>query len=189
MVLSNSEIIKAMREGSIVIDPAPDAASAENPFDTTSLNLRLGKIISIPKEGVNFIFDLRNPGITSLLKEQYISKSIDEIGGFNLPPGKFALANTLEKIHLPILQENPCYAARVEGRSSFARCGLMVHFTAPTIHAGFNGTITLELINFGPTAIALFPGMYICQLIFEKVAGEILFTPSQFQGQTTPEGH
>jgi dCTP deaminase len=110
------------------------------------------------------------------------------VGGFALEPGKFVLSNTMERIHFPITQTGPCYGARVEGRSSYARVGLLIHFTAPTIHAGFNGTITLELMNLGKNPIMLYQGIYICQLIFEQIAGEIFFTPSQFQGQVTPEG-
>lgn len=110
------------------------------------------------------------------------------VGGFALEPGKFVISNTLERVSLPICPTRPCYSARVEGRSSYARVGLLVHFTAPTIHAGFDGTITLELMNFGSNSIMLYPDIYICQLIFEKVDGEIIFEPSQFQGQTSPEG-
>lgn len=79
--------------------------------------------------------------------------------------------------------------ARVEGRSSLARQGLIVHFTAPTIHTDFNGTITLEMINLGKMPLILTPGMRICQLIIESVIG--VPTPvglSQFQNQQTPAG-
>jgi dCTP deaminase len=76
----------------------------------------------------------------------------------------------------------------VEGKSSYARCGLLVHFTAPTIHAGFSGTITLELINFGPLKIELYPDMPICQLIVEQVSGMPFRNDSQFQGQSRPGG-
>jgi dCTP deaminase len=79
-------------------------------------------------------------------------------------------------------------AARVEGKSSYARCGLLVHFTAPTIHAGYAGTITLELINFGPIPIALYPGAPICQLIIEQVHGIPFRNDSQFQNQSHPSG-
>lgn len=59
-------------------------------------------------------------------------------------------------------------AARIEGRSSFARLGLAVHMTAPTIHSTFRGHITLEIRNFGPFPLAVKPGQTrICQLIFE----------------------
>ena len=73
-------------------------------------------------------------------------------------------------------------------RSSYARCGLLVHFTAPTIHAGYSGTITLELINFGPFPILLYPGAPICQLIVEQVSGTPFRNDSQFQGQSRAGG-
>jgi dCTP deaminase len=79
-------------------------------------------------------------------------------------------------------------AARVEGKSSLARCGLLVHFTAPTIHAGFEGTITLEMINLGAYPILLYPGMEISQLIVEQVVGTPRAAASQFQSQSTPVG-
>jgi deoxycytidine triphosphate deaminase len=60
--------------------------------------------------------------------------------------------------------------------------------TAPTVHAGFNGTITLELYNMGSVGIALYPGTPICQLIVETVKGVPFRNDSQFQGQRAPAG-
>lgn len=191
MVLSNSEILKAIKDGWIAIEPPPRIPTMHNPdspLNTSALDLRLGNTISFPKPARPFAFDLRGGGIAHFLKDNYETRTIDPDGGFTLKPGKFALANTMEKISLNINPGGINYAARVEGRSSFARCGLLVHFTAPTIHAGFKGTITLELMNLGENPIIFFPGIYICQLIFEKVEGEIYYSPSQFQGQVTPEG-
>jgi len=74
------------------------------------------------------------------------------------------------------------------GESSYARCGLLIHVSAPIIHAGFEGTITLELCNLGPQAISLYPGMPICQLIVEEVRGTPFRNDSQFQGQRAPGG-
>jgi dCTP deaminase len=91
-------------------------------------------------------------------------------------------------VGLPVKIGQPVLAARVEGKSSFARCGLIVHFTAPTIHAGFDGRITLEMINLGEYPIMLYPGMTVCQLIVEEVKGTPLHQASQFQGQTRPVG-
>jgi dCTP deaminase len=80
-------------------------------------------------------------------------------------------------------------AARVEGRNSLARLGLAVHLTAPTIHAGFSGNITLEITNQGPIPIKLRPGLAICQLVLEHVFG----TPARemtgiFQDQDSTAG-
>lgn len=69
-------------------------------------------------------------------------------------------------------------AARIEGKSSFARCGLLVHFTAPTVHAGWKGRLTLEIKNLGSNPVTLYQGMPICQLILEEVLG-IPFSQSQ----------
>lgn len=85
-------------------------------------------------------------------------------------------------------RERGCLAARVEGKSSLARFGLLVHFTAPTIHAGFEGNIALEMMNLGPASIRLVSGMPICQLIIEQVAGEPVGNAGQFAGQRDPAG-
>ncbi|HTN02940.1 MAG TPA: hypothetical protein VL132_13730, partial [Planctomycetaceae bacterium] len=66
--------------------------------------------------------------------------------------------------------------------------GLLVHFTAPTIHAGFSGIVTLELINLGPLPVLLYPGAPICQLIVEEVSGVPFRNDSQFQSQARPGG-
>jgi dCTP deaminase len=105
-----------------------------------------------------------------------------------LEPGKFLLAQTLEAVTLPIDKGPPYLAARIEGKSSRARCGLLVHFTAPTVHPGWSGPLTLEIINLGEAKLNLHFGMPIAQLIIEQVAGEIFQNLSQFQNQSTPEG-
>jgi len=96
------------------------------------------------------------------------------------------LARTQEWIELP---RTARLAARVEGRSSLARLGVAVHLTAPVIHAGFRGYITLEITNPGPLPIRLRPGMQICQLVLELLFG----TPSKemtglFQDQESVTG-
>lgn len=127
-------------------------------------------------------------GLARFLAENCRPATIDPDGGFALKPNQFVLGNTVERVKLPILEGQPCLAARVEGKSSFARCGLIVHFTAPTIHAGFEGTITLEMMNLGVYPIMLYPQMRICQLIVEEVVGLPLPNQSQFQGQRRPTG-
>ena len=87
-------------------------------------------------------------------------------------------------------QGRPCLAARVEGKSSRARFGLLVHFTAPTVHAGFGrpSPLTLEMMNLGTASITLYEGMRICQLIIEEVRGAPASNPSDFDNQRTPAG-
>jgi dCTP deaminase len=131
--------------------------------------------------------DLRRGGFVETFRDTNESRRIAEDQPYALEPGRFVLAQTLERIELPLRGEESL-AARVEGRSSYARCGLLVHFTAPTIHAGFAGRITLEMINFGPYTINLYPRMPICQLIVEEVAGEPFSNQGQFHDQARPGG-
>lgn len=193
MILSNDGIQNAVDEGDLVITPEPSPRRPGGdqrscPYDTCSVNLRLGPQISIPRKGKPITLDLRRGGLAAFLAELYETQTIDQAGGYALPKNKFILAQTLEKVQLPIRADRPCYAARIEGRSSFARIGLLVHFTAPTIHAGFEGTITLEMINLAEYPISLFPGMEICQLMIEEVSSTPFRNPSEFQSQSTPTG-
>ena len=193
MILSNVAIHAAIDEGALVIRPEPTPRlnsldGPPSPYDTSAVNLRLSPELSIADEAKPFVFDLRQKGLASFLKDAYRAHKMDRDGGFALAPGLFVLGNTVETIELPIRENQRCLAARVEGRSSFARCGLLIHFTAPTIHAGFSGTITFEMMNLGKQSIMLFPNMPICQLIFEAVDGTPLRNDSQFHGQKTPAG-
>ena len=193
MILSNTEIHRAIDEGDFVIDPEPlprteTIEEPESPYDTSSLNLLLASALSIAVTKHALSIDLRQGGAAALLTKIYSKKEIDPAGGFSLDPHSFVLGKTIERIGLPIRAGRPSLAARVEGRSSFARCGVLVHFTAPTIHAGFEGTITLEILNLGKHPVMLYPNMRICQLILERVDGVPNARPSQFQGQTTPAG-
>jgi len=153
------------------------------------VDLRLGNEIAYFKSGIAFNIDLRKGDFNSAFGPNCEKRTITEEQPFVLKPNKLVLGKTLERVELPISSEKDgSLAARVEGKSSYARCGLLVHFTAPTIHAGFAGTITLELINLGPLDIALYPSMPICQLIIERVSGIPFRNDSQFQGQSNPGG-
>jgi len=187
MVLSNVEIVKAINAGDISIQDIAGMDPGEKPFNTSAVDLRLGTEICIPRGDVPVQLDLRKPNIAKFLADNSITKTIAHDQGYALRAHKFVLANTHEKVDFPI-RDGQCYSARVEGKSSLARCGILVHFTAPTIHAGFNGTITLEIINLGPFDFLLYPEMYICQLIIEQVSGCPVNAPNQFAGQKKPFG-
>lgn len=88
--------------------------------------------------------------------------------GWDLAPRHLVLGWTKERLELP---PHGRLAARVEGKSGLARVGLAVHVTAPTIHAGFKGTIQLEIINHGHLPIRLRPGLAVCQIVFELTLG------------------
>lgn len=189
-VLSNTIIKAYIEDGRIVIDPAPKQDEGDNsPYDACSVQLHIGDTLHVPKKNLKLAFDLSQ-------SSGKLNDTIDAIcdcvtipeTGYVLDQGSFVLAKTKETISFPPREEK-ALAGRIEGRSSFARTGLLVHFTAPTIHAGFEGTITLELLNHGPMPLILKPGLAICQLIVETVRGTPkIDKPSQFQGQNTPSG-
>jgi len=194
MILSNSAIFSALDEKRLIIDPEPiprnpaDDPNADWPYGTSAIDLRLGDEVSWFNEGLAINIDLRRGKFAKLFGPNSSSRKITDDQPYSLMPGKLVLANTLERVELPIISGGSSLAARVEGRSSFARCGLLVHFTAPTIHAGFKGRITLELINLGSIPILLYPRSYICQLIVEEVVGTPMENESQFQEQQRPSG-
>jgi dCTP deaminase len=85
-------------------------------------------------------------------------------GGYELAPREFALGTTVEFVNVP-----PHLVAQINGRSSWARRGLIVHTTAGFIDPGFNGQITLELYNVGSKTLFLPVGERICQIVFTEL--------------------
>lgn len=195
MILSNVEIQRAMQEGRLVIDPVPFPdrpleAGLYCPFQTSSVDLRLGDEISYFRDGLAINIDLRCGTFPTLFLQNSQMLTITEDQPFRLAPGRFVLGKTRERVEFPVMQDGrTSLAGRVEGKSSYARCGVLVHFTAPTIHAGFAGTITLELANLGPLPVMLYPNAPICQLVVEEVLGTPFRNDSQFQNQRRAGGH
>jgi dCTP deaminase len=196
MILSNVQIHRAIDAGRIVIRPEPlprDPAERGSPYDTHSVDVSLGPILS-QIQNVQMSFDLHRPGtsqanLTNTLRAVSRHLDLTALRSYTLDPNTFILGHTEQWLELPIPAEGEiCLSARVEGKSSRARTGLIVHFTAPTMHPGFRGNITLEIINLGPIPFTLRVGMPIAQLLFEEVRGIPLLKTSQFQDQTTPEG-
>ncbi len=194
MVLSNVDIALALKQKRFVIDPEPQAQD----YQTSAVDLHLAedffawdyKKVEQAARGLGheIVIDLSRFKYLELAREFLPQLSPDSDGAILLNKHDFLLATTAEKVG----NRDPgcCLAARVEGRSSLARLGLQIHMTAPTIHAGFFGNITLEIFNAGPFPLKLRPGLPICQLIVEEVSSP----PSgdmerhTFQGQTTPRG-
>lgn len=112
---------------------------------------------------------------------------VDPDDGFVLHPGEFVLGSTLETVSLP-----DDLAARVEGKSSLGRLGLLTHATAGFVDPGFSGHVTLELSNVATLPIILWPGMKIGQLCFFRLSspaenpyGSAKYG-SHYQGQRGP---
>lgn len=192
MILSNLEIQKALDQGRLVINPKPLPLKPEHgkycPYDTHSVDLRLHSEVRRPYGGP-FDYDLMEPGkLSDLIAKHSEAYTLTDRQPYHLKMGEFILGRTLERVELPTKKGPPYLAARIEGKSSRARCGILVHFTAPTVHPGWSGPLTLEIINLGPTTFILRPKMPIAQLIVEQVHGELIPNPSEFQNQSTPEG-
>ncbi|HWW30844.1 MAG TPA: dCTP deaminase [Steroidobacteraceae bacterium] len=193
MILSNVEIQLALDQKRLIIDPephprTPGGAGIDCPYQTSAVDLRLGNEIAYFKENLPIDINLGRGGFAALFGAHSNRQFLTHEQPFSLRPGRLVLGKTLERIELPIGADGDCLAARLEGKSSYSRCGLLVHFTAPTIHSGYNGTITLELYNMGSLNISLYPGTPICQLIVEVVKGVPFRNDSQFQGQSAPGG-
>ena len=199
MILSNVAILEALATGRLKIEPRPEPERPNEdsdrdghcPYQTSSVDLRLGDEVSFFRTGLPISIDLSRPEckFADLFGSNSQTLRLTKQQPFAITPGQLVLARTLERVSLPIISDGrSCLAARVEGKSSYARCGLLVHFTAPTIHAGFSGTITLELINLGPLPVLLYPETPICQLILEEVCGVPFRNDSQFQNQQRASG-
>jgi dCTP deaminase len=165
MILTDREIKKALAAKSIVIDPAP----VSDAYASTSVDLTLDPLLRVFRIGTGIIVDPGMPGyqVKELLEGATDAQTIPS-QGWDFPPGRIVLGWTKERVELNLKGK---VAARVEGKSGLARLGLAIHVTAPTIHAGFVGTIQLEMINHGPMHIKLRTGMAICQIIFEATKG------------------
>jgi dCTP deaminase len=187
MILSNSHVIAALRAGDIVIDPSPHHDPGKPPYNSTAVDLRLAPKITVPR-ALPASQRLDRPYDATFIARNSDVYVASDAQPFCLDPDRFVLAQTIEWIELPVRPVRPIYAARVEGKSSRARLGMLVHFSAPTVHAGFEGNIALEIINLGPNSIQLVPGAYICQIVFEIVAGTPKLGPSQFRGQRSATG-
>lgn len=170
MILTDREIQIALNAHQIIIDPEPAGVA----YSSTSVDLTLDEHAAhfdVGKEYVKKVIDPTHKDfdVEEALKEITKPFSIDKHKGYDLSAdGAFVLGWTAEYIKIPVELR---LAARVEGKSSLARLGIGIHVTAPTIHAGFDGQIRLEIINHGYFPITLKPGMRICQLIFEQTLG------------------
>ncbi len=190
MILSNREICAGIKAKKFNIEGLAGTDPTQPPFNTSAVDLRLSGQISIPQSGPA-AFDLRRGGIIPYLTTHSTVITATKDQPYTLKPHDFVLGMTMETVDFTINERSKAkisYSARVEGKSSLARCGILVHFTAPTIHAGFRGKIALEIINLGPMHFLLYPDMYFCQLIIEEVKGMPAPAPNQFKNQTTPTG-
>jgi len=176
-VLSDRTIREQIAAGRISIDPLDGDA-----IQPASVDLRLDDSFRIFRVTSRAFVDVRE-AVDDLT--ELVTIAHDE--PFVLQPGAFCLATTLETITLP-----DDIVARVDGRSSLGRLGLLVHATAGYVDPGWRGKLTLELSNQSQMPIALYYGMRVSQISFlelSSAAERPYGTPglgSKYQGQTGP---
>lgn len=181
MILSDRDIVSALEEGRIRIDPAPDL---EKQLGSVSVDFRLGRTFMVFEHSRFSFIDPRHP---QSIGDAMRTIEVEDDEPFIMQPGDFALASTMESLELP-----DDLLGRLEGRSSIARLGITVHSTAAVFEPGWIGTATMELSNLGRMPVALYPGMRICAFSFETVSSPVM-TPyrakknNKYAGQITPK--
>ncbi|MDG2944502.1 dCTP deaminase [Exercitatus varius] len=165
MRLCDTDIEKHLDEGVIGIFPRPNNSK----INGATIDLRLGNSFRVFRDHSAAYIDVSGP--KEAVAEQLERVMSDEIiiaddEAFFLHPGVLALATTLESVKLP---DN--IIGWLDGRSSLARLGLMVHVTAHRIDPGWEGKIVLEFYNSGKLPLALRPNMIIGALSFEVLSG------------------
>ena len=179
MILSDRDVRTRLARGDIKIAPEPDP---EIQIQPASIDLRLGYDFQTFNYTQQALIDPADPSsfeqLTNLIHLQ-------ESERFIVHPGEFVLATTLEHVEIP-----DDLVARLEGRSSIGRLGIVIHSTAGYIDPGFKGKITLEISNLGRIAVALYPMMRICQIAFEEMSSPVsegygTKRTAKYQGQQT----
>ena len=177
MLLSDRDIRAELDAGRVKLDPYEPAM-----IQPASIDVRLDRYFRLFDNHKYTVIDPAQdqPDLTRLVE-------VEPTASFVLHPGEFVLAATFEQVTLP-----DDVAARLEGKSSLGRLGLLTHSTAGFIDPGFSGHVTLELSNVATLPITLWPGMKIGQLCFFRLsspAEEPYGSPrygSRYQGQRGP---
>ena len=187
MVLSEKDIRELLVSGRLAFRPPLE----EQQLGVSAIDLRLGynfafypTLAAGLPANVSAIFNQTVDLGDEALVQDFISRvrrannrRLGDGDYIEIRPGAFLLAETLESFTLP---DN--LAARVEGRSIYARLGLTVHQTAPTVKPGWAGQLTLEIVNNGPFTYRLYPGMHLCQLILEQLSSPALVSEQSAWG-------
>lgn len=177
MLLSDRDILAEIEAKRISVEPY-DAAMIQ----PSSIDIRLDRFFRV--------FDNHKyPHIDPSIEQVDLTREVEPSGDepFILHPGEFVLGSTYEVCTLP-----DDVAARVEGKSSLGRLGLLTHATAGFVDPGFSGHVTLELANVATLPIKLFPGMKIGQLCFFRLSSPAEHPygsekyGSRYQGQRGP---
>ena len=177
MILSDRTIREELKGGGIVIEPLTDDA-----IQPSSVDLHVDRYFRVFRNDTTPYINPKEPqdDLTEFVE-------VDDGKAFILHPGEFVLGSTRERVAL-----GDDLVARLEGKSSRGRLGLLIHSTAGFVDAGFSGHLTLELSNVANLPIAIYPGMKIGQISFLRMstAAEHPYgsdaTQSKYQGQRGP---
>ena len=177
MVLSDRTIRSEIAAGRIVIDPFDPAL-----VQPSSVDVRVDRRFRVFHNARRPFIDVRRPmdDLTELVE-------VEGEEPFILHPGEFVLGQTQERVTLP-----DDLVARLEGKSSLGRLGLLIHSTAGFVDSGFSGRLTLELSNVANLPITIYHGMPIGQISFMRMDGPVERpygsdgTHSKYQGQEEP---
>lgn len=177
MVLSDHTIKEEMAMGRIVVDPL-----GEGCVQPASVDVHLDRQLLLFRNSRRPYIDVREEqgDLTDMVE-------IEEDAPFMLHPGEFVLASTLEHIELPA-----DLVARLEGKSSLGRIGLLIHSTAGYVDPGWKGHLTLELSNVANLPVTLYYGMKIGQISYLRLStpADNLYGSealgSKYQGQVEP---
>ena len=168
-VLGREAILQAIEEGWIAITPfVPERVGP------ASLDLTLARTFRVFRK-VHQVIEVREHTDYRQLTEKIEVPDGEHI---LIMPGETVLGITQERLRL-----GPGLCGWLEGRSRFARLGLMVHISAPFMGPGIDSQQVLEMSNFGPAPLAVYPGTAICQFVFQKLEGSESYAGS-FAGQT-----
>jgi len=182
MILSDKDIREAIESGRVKIENG--VSNEELYIHASSMDLRLGHTFKLYEHSKSAVLD---PKDAATFAGNMRTITIKEGESFIVQPGEFVLGVTQESITVP-----DDLVARVEGRSSLGRLGIIIHSTAGFVDPGFSGTITLEISNLNRLPVALYPGMRVCQIAFEQMTSpaEQPYNKkphSKYQGQILPE--
>ncbi|MCT0224022.1 dCTP deaminase [Synechococcus sp. CS-1328] len=168
-VLGREAILQAIQQGSITVTPFdPERLGA------ASLDLTLAPTFRVFRK-VHAVIEVREHTDYRQLTEKI---EVPEGQHILIMPGETVLGITQERLRL-----GPGLCGWLEGRSRFARLGLMVHISAPFMGPGIDSQQVLEMSNFGPAPLAVHPGTAICQFVFQKLQGSESYA-GLFAGQT-----
>jgi dCTP deaminase len=167
MILTKSKIVEAVRRGEIVIDPFEESA-----LDAASYDMTLYHQIRVFIEGLNEIDLMDMAQDATVLMNITRLVDIPAESYYLLKPGELVLGMTVERLTLP-----PNVAGSLEGRSRFARMGLMVHVTASFLQPGIRDTRQVfEIFNASRNAIKLRSGIRMAQVVFEQCEGSATYS-------------